>query len=904
MNRTNLRTSQSPHNFRFIKPVGFNKLTYRYLLLKYFPTKTLSKKILMNRFSNRTLTKATLRKTPNSILRPLTRVQRKLTVAKVGTPAGLTFPNFHPAPIWTLSYLNSINSLKILGHAPTLDSYMIDYTDFLDERAPIPSFGGQNFSITSSLIQRFPSLDLNPRLLSFLNLTEIKSWTNNTQAANASFFTDLNVPYVTQAKNNITPQPYNYLGLPLGVQSQTSSPVFKLVNNFNFTKPQQKQSPLYRSNLYGLNKSLPSHEFDISWALWVKRALRFRKVDTLQLNPSNIKFRFEGTGLLPTLNINVSQQLQSKLTQFQPVLKNRKITKRRRLKIVRGVIKYFRYPKLQLEQNFNAKLNSIFKIYPFIRKLTTKLGSFATKITTNTALLNRTKFRKTSRVYLWRSLLSVRYLYHKLRWLWFHNVKKNFYKRRFLIQTPSKLKLHTLSLLKLNYNPTLQKQQQFSLLLTPISQTHRRKLTRLVTHSDPLLQKTNPFQTSKKIITYSCALTWDAQVANKVTKLLTNTLNYNLPIPAVDAFYRTYRELFSQSASCPIQTPVLSIEPLTTSQFTRSPLFFINLTPLKTQLTDVLFSIESLRQTPSYLVFPDANDLKVSIFRRLNEQKSFFTSRTLKKITLEGSTPDKLKSVSYTKHYDFQIKSYFKPITERSFTFKTLLSTHSSKVSMFPYVNPKIKRIRFKPGYGRIWRAGRKSIREILNLTNRYQYRLSPKLQQIYFTLRKSNFQSVHSTNTLGFALMMTRFAADSWSLKGLLSSGSVFLNGFLVTNQEVRLFVNDFIQLIVHIKFYIAWKWIQNYSMTRKNRVNKVFYRKFRPSTSNKDIKVVRPLPLWFYDLQYAFSEIPHFFEVDYFTLSVFVLYDELPLEKSTPSRARLFDPLILNMYNWKYIT
>ena len=42
-------------------------------------------------------------------------------------------------------------------------------------------------------------------------------------------------------------------------------------------------------------------------------------------------------------------------------------------------------------------------------------------------------------------------------------------------------------------------QQQFSLLLTPISQTHRRKLTRLVTHSDPLLQKTNPFQTSKKI---------------------------------------------------------------------------------------------------------------------------------------------------------------------------------------------------------------------------------------------------------------------------------------------------------------------------------------------------------------------------------------------------------------------
>lgn len=295
-----------------------------------------------------------------------------------------------------------------------------------------------------------------------------------------------------------------------------------------------------------------------------------------------------------------------------------------------------------------------------------------------------------------------------------------------------------------------------------MSQIRRRKLTRLVTYNDPLLQKANPFQTSKKILTYSCALTWDAQFENKVTKLLINTLNYNLPIPAIDSFYRTYRELFSQSFSRAVQTPILLIEPLTTSQFTRSPLFFVNLTPLKTQLTDVLFSIESLRQTPSYLVFPDANDLKVSIFRRLNEQKSFFNSRAFKRLTLEGSTPDKLKPVSSIKHYDFQIKPYFKPITEESFTFKALLNTHSSKVSTFPYVNPKIKRIRFKPGYGRIWRAGRKSIREILNLTNRYQYRLSPKLQQIYFTLRKSNFQSVYSTNTLGFALMMTRFAADS----------------------------------------------------------------------------------------------------------------------------------------------
>lgn len=77
----------------------FNKLTYRYLLLKSFPAKTLSRKILTNRFSNPALTKVILSKISNPTLRSLTRVQKKSAAAKVDAPAGLTFPTLHPAPI-------------------------------------------------------------------------------------------------------------------------------------------------------------------------------------------------------------------------------------------------------------------------------------------------------------------------------------------------------------------------------------------------------------------------------------------------------------------------------------------------------------------------------------------------------------------------------------------------------------------------------------------------------------------------------------------------------------------------------------------------------------------------------------------------------------------------------------
>ena len=96
----------------------------------------------------------------------------------------------------------------------------------------------------------------------------------------------------------------------------------------------------------------------------------------------------------------------------------------------------------------------------------------------------------------------------------------------------------------------------------------------------------------------------------------------------------------------------------------------------------------------------------------------------------------------------------------------------------------------------------------------------------------------------------------------------------------------------------------MKNWFMIRQNRTNKVFYKKYKSSQINQGVKTVKQLPTWFFDLQQVYVTTPKNFELDYFTLSVLILHDEIKGKRWTQSRAYMFDNRILNMYNWKYIT
>ena len=349
------------------------------------------------------------------------------------------------------------------------------------------------------------------------------------------------------------------------------------------------------------------------------------------------------------------------------------------------------------------------------------------------------------------------------------------------------------------------------------------------------------------------------------------------------------------------------IVPTHSKLFRRSLFFFVNLLirPSTVQL-DLMTSTSQVNPVLNYNVFPDANHIKVAAFRRLGKQKSLYDARTTLFNAFE--IPKFYKDFMPTTESKSILKGYTSSL--QALWRKQTLPRHRTPT---PYTNIhllsrkepqllKVQRVRFKPGYGRIWRLARTSIREIAGLPSRYQYRLTPKLGWLYKQERRTG--KPYSSVNLDYLLMSSHLVPDLWVMNSLFDSNSIYLNGALTYNSHLKVFLNDFIQLIISLKFFITLKWLRNWSEARQNRVTRVFYSKYRPSGTDKSFRFARPLPEWFFDLRFAYRAIPQNVEVDFFTLSIFVIHDKLIADPTEPIRANLYNSTILNMYNWKYIT
>ena len=411
---------------------------------------------------------------------------------------------------------------------------------------------------------------------------------------------------------------------------------------------------------------------------------------------------------------------------------------------------------------------------------------------------------------------------------------------------------------------------------------------------------------------------------------LFSSFDYWLSKPQSKSSYGSFQSPYLRSFHClpqnaPHKIPTLSkikntiprFYPRYTFTFSASPFFFLNYSLISlTRTSDVVEVVNPRSSQPTYLVFPDSDSVKATIFRRLNRQKSLFQNRR-ELLTTFYKRYNKKKSQGFLLSgpqgiLTQNLASSFSGL-QRSPLFigndTPLYGIHRLNGLMrrerLPSVTPRIRRIRFKPGYGRIWRAARKSIKEILNISVRYQYRLTPKLQRLYYRNRQSS--QVYSSLTLGFALLAGRFAFDRKTIYDLLSSSNVFLNGNVCRNLTVQLFVNDFIQLLVNAKFYLVLRLLRAGMLARRYRLNRIFYRKVTSINYKKYYKtpkMSRNLPNVFFDLQYLHGDIPKYFEVDYFSLSMFIVQDQIDGDNWLPRQSFIHNPLTLNMYNWKYIT
>jgi hypothetical protein len=216
-----------------------------------------------------------------------------------------------------------------------------------------------------------------------------------------------------------------------------------------------------------------------------------------------------------------------------------------------------------------------------------------------------------------------------------------------------------------------------------------------------------------------------------------------------------------------------------------------------------------------------------------------------------------------------------------------------------------IPRIRFKPGYQRIWRLARTAIKEALHLKYRYQYRLTRYLMKFS---RMSHFYYLHfSENSIERVVMYSKLLPDTNSLNFFFNSQLLYINGRVVHDLNNLVAINDIIQLVISQWYYVFYRWLMNWTITRTRKFKRLVFRKNRPNhykLMKKKKQRSRYTPNWIFNVRYDLIDVRPNLEVDYFTLSVFYLYEPyliniFPINDLSEKRHNIY-----RLYNWKYIT
>ena len=216
-----------------------------------------------------------------------------------------------------------------------------------------------------------------------------------------------------------------------------------------------------------------------------------------------------------------------------------------------------------------------------------------------------------------------------------------------------------------------------------------------------------------------------------------------------------------------------------------------------------------------------------------------------------------------------------------------------------------IRRIRFKPGYQRIWRQAREAALEHFKIRTVYQQQLTKYLAKFY---RQAHFNSfMYLETTLGRTLVYSRLLPDYATVTLFQEKSFIYLNGTVIPDLNTQVVPQDFIQLVISNWFYIYNRWVTNTTLLRTRKFKRLVYRKGMAG-KYKIIKLrkqrSRYTPKWIYYSRFDHSDIKTYLEVDYFTMSMFILYNPYLLDYSAPDDTIDLRISIYKMYNWKYIT
>jgi hypothetical protein len=170
----------------------------------------------------------------------------------------------------------------------------------------------------------------------------------------------------------------------------------------------------------------------------------------------------------------------------------------------------------------------------------------------------------------------------------------------------------------------------------------------------------------------------------------------------------------------------------------------------------------------------------------------------------------------YNKSFSYQNNFIKNPINSLNNLKKLLnLLPHTSKTqpnnitSPISYINNfsevRLHRVRFKPGYQRIWREARSSFKELLNIKFLYQQQLTKYFLKF---LRKSNQKGcIAQELILSKLVLYSRILPDNTTFILFYTSKNIYINGITPILPNLNCVINDFIQFIVSKWYYIFYR-------------------------------------------------------------------------------------------------
>jgi len=229
------------------------------------------------------------------------------------------------------------------------------------------------------------------------------------------------------------------------------------------------------------------------------------------------------------------------------------------------------------------------------------------------------------------------------------------------------------------------------------------------------------------------------------------------------------------------------------------------------------------------------------------------------------------------------------------------INRYNKNLKPFQVHEPHIKRIRFKPGYSRIWRRARSALNYSLGYHYRYQHALTKRLS--IARRWKGHWEIKIREWSLLRLVLNSHFVYDLNTSKNLINNYLVYVNGHRTHNIHMQLHLGDFIQIPVNFRYYTLHRWLVNFHAHNQLRLTK--FTQYKNNKSKYDLSKQKSshLPDWIFWAGSRNFDIPKYLEVDFFTLSSFIIYE--------PWTDCDFNPLvyledrsrILRMYNWKYI-